>query len=37
MEDIAEIADRIIVMNRGKLIMDGTPREVLKEKMSSLK
>lgn len=30
MEDIAEIADRIIVMNRGKLIMDGTPREVFK-------
>lgn len=30
MEDMAEIADRIVVMNRGKLIMDATPREIFK-------
>lgn len=28
MDDIASIADRIIVMNKGRVAMDGTPREV---------
>lgn len=28
MEDVAQLADRILVMNRGTLAMNGTPREV---------
>ena len=28
MDDVARIADRLIVMNHGKLVMDGTPQEV---------
>lgn len=28
MDDVAKIADRIIVMNKGKVAYDGTPREV---------
>lgn len=28
MDDVAEYADRILVMNAGKLLMDGTPEEV---------
>lgn len=28
MDDVAEYADRILVMNAGKLMMDGTPTEV---------
>lgn len=28
MGDIAEMADRVLVMNRGKLVMNGTPAEV---------
>lgn len=28
MGDIAELADRVLVMNRGKLVMNGTPSEV---------
>lgn len=28
MEDVAEYVDRIIVMNRGKVMLDGVPREV---------
>ena len=28
MEDVAEYVDRIIVMNEGKVMLDGTPREV---------
>lgn len=28
MDDVAEYADRILVMNAGKILMDGTPREV---------
>ncbi|MBR5218701.1 MAG: energy-coupling factor transporter ATPase [Clostridia bacterium] len=28
MEDMAKVADRIIVMNKGEMAMDGTPREV---------
>mgnify|MGYP002762735334 FL=1 len=28
MGDIAELADRVLVMNRGKLVMNGTPAEV---------
>lgn len=31
MEDVARIAKRVIVMNQGKVILDGTPREVFKE------
>lgn len=30
MEDVAEYVDRIIVMNEGKIMLDGTPREVFK-------
>ena len=30
MEDVAKLVDRILVMNHGKIIMDGTPREVFK-------
>ncbi len=30
MEDVAEYADRLIVMNHGKLIYDDIPREVFK-------
>lgn len=28
MEDVAEYVDRLLVMNKGELFMDGTPREV---------
>lgn len=28
MEDVARFVDRLLVMNRGKLLMDGTPREI---------
>jgi energy-coupling factor transport system ATP-binding protein len=31
MEDIAKLVDRIIVMNEGKCILTGTPREIFKE------
>ncbi len=31
MEDVAEYVDRIIVMNRGKVLFDDTPKEVFKE------
>lgn len=31
MEDVAKLADRIIVMNKGKCILDGKPYEVFKE------
>lgn len=31
MEDVANIADRIIVMNHGKVALEGTPGEVFKE------
>ncbi len=30
MEDVAEYVDRIIVMNQGRVMYDGTPREVFK-------
>lgn len=30
MEDVAEYADRILVMNRGKLMFDNTPKEVFR-------
>lgn len=30
MEDVAEYADRILVMNRGKLMFDDTPKEVFR-------
>jgi energy-coupling factor transport system ATP-binding protein len=32
MEDIANLANRIIVMNEGKVFMDGEPREIFKHK-----
>ena len=28
MEDVARCVDRLLVMNKGKLLMDGTPREI---------
>ena len=28
MEDVARFVDRLLVMNRGRLLMDGTPREI---------
>lgn len=28
MEDVARLASRIVVMNRGRIVLDGTPREV---------
>lgn len=31
MEDVAKIADRILVMNHGKCILDGKPNEIFKE------
>ena len=31
MEDVAKIAERIIVMNNGKVALQGTPAEVFKE------
>ncbi|MBI6874215.1 energy-coupling factor transporter ATPase [Clostridium aciditolerans] len=31
MEDVAKLADRILVMNKGKCILDGKPYEVFKE------
>ena len=31
MGDIAELADRVLVMNRGKLVMNGTPAEVFSQ------
>lgn len=31
MGDIAELADRVMVMNRGKLVMNGTPAEVFSQ------
>lgn len=31
MEDVAKLADRIIVMSNGKCILSGTPREIFKE------
>lgn len=30
MEDMAKIADRLIVMNRGQIVLDGTPKEVFR-------
>lgn len=30
MEDMAKIAERLIVMNRGQIVLDGTPKEVFK-------
>ena len=31
MEDVAKVANRIIVMDNGKCILDGTPEKVFKE------
>ncbi|OFI06861.1 energy-coupling factor transporter ATP-binding protein EcfA2 [Clostridium acetireducens DSM 10703] len=31
MEDVAKLADRILVMHEGKCILDGTPKEVFKK------
>ena len=30
MEDVAEYVDRIIVMNKGSIMLDGTPKEVFR-------
>lgn len=32
MEDIARLADNVLVMNRGKLVLQGSPREVFQQK-----
>jgi len=31
MEDMAKIADRLIVMNKGEVILDGVPKQIFKE------
>ncbi len=31
MEDVAKVADRILVMDEGKCVLDGTPQEIFKE------
>ena len=31
MEDVAKVADRILVMDKGKCVLDGTPKEIFKE------
>ena len=31
MDDVASLAERVIVMNHGKVVMDGTPREVFSQ------
>ena len=31
MEDVAKVADRVIVMDNGKCILDGTPEKIFKE------
>lgn len=31
MEDVAKVADRILVMNHGKCILDGTPKKIFRE------
>ena len=31
MEDVAKLAKRIIVMNNGKVALEGTPKDVFKE------
>lgn len=31
MEDVAKLADRILVMDKGKVILDGTPSQIFKE------
>lgn len=30
MEDVARLADRMVVMHQGKIAMDGTPREIFR-------
>ena len=30
MEDVAKIADRVIVLNKGKAVLDGVPRDIFK-------
>ena len=32
MNDIAKLADKMIVLDRGKIAMEGTPREVFEKK-----
>ncbi len=32
MEDIAKLVDRILVMDKGKIVMDGLPREIFKDR-----
>lgn len=31
MEDVAKVAERVVVMSKGKIILDGMPKEVFKE------
>ena len=31
MEDVAKYVDRLLVMNKGELVLDGTPKEVFKQ------
>ncbi|MEW8994213.1 energy-coupling factor transporter ATPase [Clostridium sp.] len=31
MEDVAKVSDRILVMDEGKCVLDGTPKEIFKE------
>ncbi|MFR1709131.1 MAG: energy-coupling factor transporter ATPase [Clostridium sp.] len=31
MEDVAKVADRILVMDKGKCVLDGTPKEIFRE------
>ena len=31
MEDVAKLAEKVIVMNKGKVVLTGTPKEVFKE------
>ena len=31
MEDVAKLAEKVIVMNKGKVVLTGTPKEVFKK------
>ena len=39
MEDIARLADKVLVLNEGQLVLEGTPREIFsqREKIRSLR
>ncbi|WP_461248129.1 ATP-binding cassette domain-containing protein [Treponema sp. R6D11] len=36
MQEIAEIADRIIVMNKGRVLLDGKPKDILTPKLEEI-